>query len=76
MELWAAGFNAWGQLNFEDFVPVDSPDLPMFTLILEDDKIEVRALYEAATLGKSFKPEFPLFRPSLESFKDIEHWGP
>jgi hypothetical protein len=66
MELWATGFNAWGQLNFDESVPIESPDLPSFTLILEDGEIEVRALYEAATLGKLFELEYLLFCPDCE----------
>jgi hypothetical protein len=75
MELWATGFNAWGQLNFDEIVPIESPDLPSFTLILEDGEIEVRALYEAATLGKLFELEYLLFCPDLRVPRGIAWLG-
>jgi hypothetical protein len=54
MELWATGFNAWGNLDFDSSAPRDWLDLPSFTPVLKDDKIEVRALFRSATLGKPF----------------------
>lgn len=51
MELWASGFNAWGQLDFE--LPQTGPrDLKAFKCILRDERIEILCTSLSATLGK------------------------
>ena len=52
MELWASGFNAWGNLCFDDNTAKIWPDLHNFNPVLRDEKISPRALYRSATLGK------------------------
>lgn len=53
MELWASGFNAWNQLQF-DGEPVAEPrDLQKFKRLLENERIEVLRTSLSATLGKS-----------------------
>jgi hypothetical protein len=56
MELWATGFNAWGNVSFDedDSGRKDWQDLPNFTRVLRDESIEVKAVYTSATLGKPF----------------------
>lgn len=52
MELWASGFNAWGQLDF-DKVPGSFPrDLKEFRCIMTEERIEVVCTSLSATLGK------------------------
>ncbi|KAK2625816.1 hypothetical protein QTJ16_005128 [Diplocarpon rosae] len=41
MELWASGFNAWGQLDFSGEDEIDAHDLKHFTRILEDESIRI-----------------------------------
>lgn len=64
MELWATGFNAWGNVSFDedDSGQKDWQDLPNFTRVLRDESIEVRALYKSTTLGKPFD-QFALIAP-------------
>jgi hypothetical protein len=53
MELWASGFNAWNQLQFNGELPSDPQDLNVFKCVLTDDKdIEVVRTSLSATLGK------------------------
>ncbi len=57
MELWASGFNAWGQLDFELSAPAaGSPegirDLSSFKCILRDKHIEIIQASLSAVLGK------------------------
>jgi hypothetical protein len=52
MELWATGNNIWAQLDFSDAVPAIPKDLHCFEKIMEDESIEIQALYTAATIGK------------------------
>jgi hypothetical protein len=51
MELWASGFNAWGQLDFESTPSLPS-DLKAFKCILQYKQIELLLTTESATLGK------------------------
>ena len=53
MELWSAGFNAWGQLNFDGESSFDSEDFTQFTRVLEVDEIEGLRTSLSSTLGKS-----------------------
>jgi len=55
MELWACGFNAWGQLQIEGDLPSDPHDLHAFQLLLEDRSIEILKTAVSATLSKSAK---------------------
>jgi hypothetical protein len=55
MELWACGFNAWGQLQLEGDFPSDPHDLHAFQLLLEDRSIEILKTAVSATLSKSAK---------------------
>ena len=50
MELYAAGFNAWNQLNFQERQPAEPNDLHVFECVLKADKISVRA-YLTCTVG-------------------------
>ncbi|CAL3972815.1 unnamed protein product [Diplocarpon coronariae] len=50
MELWASGFNAWGQLNFSGADRVGAQDLQHFIRILEDESIRVLRTSVSATL--------------------------
>ena len=53
MELWASGFNAWNQLQFDGELPVEPRDVDAFKCVLRDDKdIEVLRTSLSATLGK------------------------
>ena len=55
MQLWATGFNAWNQLNFErdaeDFLG-NPDDIPVFKPILIDEHIEVVRTSLSSVLGK------------------------
>ena len=53
MELWACGFNAWGQLQVEGDLSSDPHDLYRFQPVLEDRRIEILKTAMSATLGKS-----------------------
>ncbi|KAH7351074.1 regulator of chromosome condensation 1/beta-lactamase-inhibitor protein II [Rhexocercosporidium sp. MPI-PUGE-AT-0058] len=50
MELWASGFNAWGQLDFSEGKGLDSRDLKTFKCVLRDKHIEVLRTSISATL--------------------------
>lgn len=52
MELWASGFNAWGQLNISGGNGLDSRDLKTFKCVLEDEHIEILRTSLSATLSK------------------------
>ena len=52
MELWASGFNAWNQLQFDGEVPAQPRDLHEFMPVLGGEKIEVLRTSLSATLGK------------------------
>tara|TARA_R110002060_G_scaffold36674_4_gene47677 strand:- start:782 stop:940 length:159 start_codon:yes stop_codon:yes gene_type:complete len=52
MELWASGFNAWGQLEFSGGNGLDSKDLTVFKRVLEDKQIEILRTSLSATLSK------------------------
>ena len=52
MELWASGFNAWNQLQFDGDVVAQPRDLHDFTPVLRGEKIEVLRTSLSATLGK------------------------
>ncbi|KAH7400003.1 regulator of chromosome condensation 1/beta-lactamase-inhibitor protein II [Cadophora sp. MPI-SDFR-AT-0126] len=41
MELWASGFNAWGQLEFSGANGLDSRDVQTFKRVLEDKHLEI-----------------------------------
>ncbi|PBP20087.1 putative Serine/threonine-protein kinase Nek9 [Diplocarpon rosae] len=41
MELWASGFNAWGQLDFSGEGGIGAQDLKHFMRILEDESIRI-----------------------------------
>ncbi len=56
MELWASGFNAWGQLDFESpsraaDSPVKTRDLTKFKCILRDEHIEIIQANLSVVLG-------------------------
>lgn len=55
MELWAVGFNAYGQLNFDNPVPEFTfwRDLRQWTLLLEDEAIEILHTSTSATIVKT-----------------------
>jgi len=53
MELWACGFNAWGQLSFQETPFEDTRDLNAFQCILEEETIEVVRSSVSAILGES-----------------------
>ncbi|KAG4433888.1 hypothetical protein IFR05_010625 [Cadophora sp. M221] len=50
MELWASGFNAWGQLDFSEGKGLDSRDLETFKCVLKDKHIEILRTSISATL--------------------------
>lgn len=52
MELWASGFNAWGQLDFEELPETAPRDLKEFKCILRDEYIEIIRTTLSATLGR------------------------
>ncbi|KAF8856482.1 RCC1/BLIP-II [Acephala macrosclerotiorum] len=52
MELWATGFNAWGQLNFEQLPGTEDRDLKEFKCILRDERIDLVRTTLSATLVK------------------------
>lgn len=52
MELWASGFNAWGQLDFEELPETRPGDLKEFKCILRQEHIETVRTTLSATLGK------------------------
>ena len=52
MELWASGFNAWGQLDFEDQSSIGSPDSRSFKCVLRSQHFEIPRTCLSATLGK------------------------
>jgi len=52
MELWAQGFNAWNQLEFEKEPAHNPRDLDEFQCLLVDESIEVLRTSLSATLGK------------------------
>lgn len=54
MELWATGFNAWGQLDFE-VLETGPRDLKAFKCILTDDRVEILCTALSATLGKPYE---------------------
>jgi len=52
MELWATGFNAWSQLQFDGELHTAQPrDLQSFESVLKDEEIEVLRASLSATLG-------------------------
>ncbi|KUJ18274.1 RCC1/BLIP-II protein [Mollisia scopiformis] len=53
MELWASGFNAWGQLDFEEVPGIGHRDLKEFKCILTDKRIEIVRTTLSATLVKT-----------------------
>ena len=61
-ELWACGFNAWGQLNFEEKYSLGSHDLPRFKCIHRDDSIEVLHDSISATSSRSLFLVGPIYR--------------
>jgi len=53
MELWACGFNAWGQLNFEKEDQSDEPhDVSELRCVLKVEKIESVYSSISGTLGR------------------------
>ncbi|KAK0102464.1 hypothetical protein ONS95_006083 [Cadophora gregata] len=50
MELWASGFNAWGQLDFSGEKGLDSRDHNTFRSVFEDKHIEIVRTSLSATL--------------------------
>lgn len=63
MELWASGFNAWGQLDFEQLPETEHRDLKEFKCILKDERIELVRTTLSATLGKRWS--YPTFYVSF-----------
>lgn len=63
MELWACGFNAWGQLEVDKSQVHSSPaqDLPSFKCVLRDPLIQFIRGSVTATLSK-FNSRFYAFR--------------
>jgi hypothetical protein len=53
MELWATGFNAWSQLQFDGELPAQPRDMREFSSVLKDEQIEILRTSISATLGKS-----------------------
>jgi len=56
MELWATGFNAWGQLQFDEFSANEAQDLTEFSCILREQSFKILKTSLSATVGKS-KPK-------------------
>lgn len=52
MELWASGFNAWGQLDFQDQSSTQYRDLKNFRCVYQDECIEILRTTLSATLSK------------------------
>lgn len=53
MELWASGFNAWGNLDFSrGEARVEPRDLKAFKCVLRDKSIRILRTRVSATLGK------------------------
>lgn len=69
--LYAAGFNAWNQLNFDQDqsnAPDETPkDLHTFTQVLEADTIERPIARLSFTIGK-----YPLYIVQTSSRKQID----
>jgi hypothetical protein len=70
MELWASGFNAWNQLQFDGELPAQPRDLTEFTCVLKDNRVDVLRASLSATLGMW---EIPFF--SLHSCQVSRHSG-
>ena len=51
MELLAAGFNAWNQLNFRDSQPDEPDDVYVFETIFETDEIRSLEAHLTCTIG-------------------------
>jgi hypothetical protein len=52
MELWACGFNAWGQLDFGEKFSLASPDLNTFKCVFIDQRIEILHMGLSSILRK------------------------
>jgi hypothetical protein len=52
MELWACGFNAWGQLGFGGKFSLESPDLNTFKCVFKDQRIEILHMGLSSILRK------------------------
>ncbi|KAE9375386.1 RCC1/BLIP-II [Stipitochalara longipes BDJ] len=53
MELWASGFNAWGQLDFQGEASMKSSDLRTFKCVLQSEHIEILRTSLSATLVRT-----------------------
>jgi hypothetical protein len=67
MELWATGFNAWNQLQFDGELQAQPRDLQKFSPMLKDNQIEILRTSLSATLGKF--PDFISYGPLLLSIR-------
>jgi hypothetical protein len=71
MELWASGFDAWGQLAFEE--PETAPrDLQDFKCVLRDEAIEIIRTTLSATLGRSCFPSYFVHIPDYSCLPMLE----
>jgi hypothetical protein len=52
MELWASGFNAWNQLQFDGELQAEPRDLSEFSCVLKDQQVELLKTSLSATVGK------------------------
>jgi hypothetical protein len=52
MELWACGFNAWGQLDFGEKLSLESTDLNTFKCVFIDQRIEILHMGLSSILRK------------------------
>ncbi|KAG0652556.1 Regulator of chromosome condensation [Hyphodiscus hymeniophilus] len=50
MELWASGFNAWSQLQFDGELPAEPRDLDVFACVLKNEHIEILRTSLSATV--------------------------
>jgi len=73
MELWATGFNAWGQLDFQGESFLAPADLRTFNCILRSKHLEMLRTSLSATLGKLLNLTF-LFIISFYSCEIL--WDP
>ena len=68
MELYAAGFNAWNQLHFDDSLTrheEEPDDVSRFTCVLRDEVIHTPRALLSCTIGDS--PSHSIHPPSTET---------
>lgn len=61
MELWASGFNAWNQLQFDGSRVAEPRDLKEFECLLRDTHIGILRTTLSAVLGRSLALLMPFY---------------